>query len=262
MGWTGYGVDSGNAAWKTDEKAVDTFCIEFAPFLMCSASTHGGNRRPKRNHNVSAKRILNVEPFLDGSEEENSLSSPAPLSPPQNNKRIDSYFVPKDNSRHSISRALFKQTSLPLPQQPSEVVSASSSDIHTDLPTPPQSSDLPHSPPKQLTVAKSDSHLDGFLPASPSSIDMRSKDMHVLLMVRDQRIKELEHVVSLSPSHAGARAGELAAGSFSLATGLDRDRAGRSGFSARESPARAGDARACAEGPGALGASLRASLRA
>lgn len=228
---------------------------------MGSASIRGGNRRPRRNRNVVPAGELHVEPFLDGSEDENSLSSPAPLSPPQNNKRIDSYFVPKDNSRHSVSRALFKQTSLPLPQQPSEVVSGSSSDLHTDLPTPPQSSDLPHSPPKQPSVAKSESHLDSFLPSSPG-IDLRSKDMHGLLMVRDQRIKELEHVV-IRPSHQlGAGAGEFGTGGLSLAAGLDRDGAGGSGLSPCESPARAGDARAFSESPGVLGASLRASLSA
>lgn len=140
---------------------------------------------------------------MELSEDDNSLSSPTPLSPPQNNKRIDSYFTPKEgtrsDSRHFIARNLFgtKPSGLP-PQQQTDITSASLADIpQNDLTTPSHSLDTFQFPPGKPPIVQPNSMTEGMdLPSTTSqtSFDLRSKDMHSLLMIRDQRIKELEHV--------------------------------------------------------------------
>ena len=74
---------------------------------------------------------------LDISEEENSLSSQGPLSPPTNNKRIDSYFTPKEatrtDSKPGVSRNLFGSKS---------IIDNNSTQGMEVLPTPPQSNDV------------------------------------------------------------------------------------------------------------------------
>ena len=140
---------------------------------------------------------------MDLSEDDNSLSSPAPLSPPQNNKRIDSYFAPKEgtrsDSRHFVARNLFGgKSSGIIPPQQTDTSSLSLPDIpHNDLSTPSHSLDALQSPSGKPSIAPLDSMPEGTdVPSTTSqtSFDLRSKDMHSLLMIRDQRIKELEHV--------------------------------------------------------------------
>ena len=134
---------------------------------------------------------------IDISEEDNSLSSPPPASP-QNTKRIDSYFAPRESSRsHNVSRNLFPSHNLPpLPQKPGEVISGSSLDIQAhSLTTPPHSQDMVSaSPSKHGFAQQSASSNEG----SSSEVDQRSKDVYSLLMSRDKRIKELEHVCNLN----------------------------------------------------------------
>lgn len=121
------------------------------------------------------------------SEEDNSLSSPGPLSPPTNNKRIDSYFTPKDvvrtDSKSSLSRNLFG----------GKVITDTNSTQGTEvLQTPPQSTDSYPQSISLLPTTVSNTQLPGG--AQPSMLDQRSKDIHILLMSKDTRIKELEHV--------------------------------------------------------------------
>ena len=119
---------------------------------------------------------------LDVSEEDNSLSSPGPLSPPTNNKRIDSYFTPKEvirtDSKSSISRNLFGAKAL------HDTRSSQGLEI---LPSPAQSMEHGFS-------AEADSTPPIDLASQPTMLD-RSKDVHSLLLSKDTRIKELEHVV-------------------------------------------------------------------
>ena len=140
---------------------------------------------------------------MEFSVDDNSLSSPTPLSPPQNNKRIDSYFTPKEgtrsDSRHFVARNLFgaKSSGL-LPQQQTDASSLSLPDIpHNDLSTPSHSLDALQLPSGKPPIVPLDSATEGMdvpTTTSQTSFDLRSKDMHSLLMIRDQRIKDLEHV--------------------------------------------------------------------
>lgn len=144
---------------------------------------------------------MSLAPILDVSEEDNSLSSPGPLSPPSNNKRIDSYFAPKEvvrtDSKSSISRNLFGRSI-------ADTHSTQGADI---LQTPPQSVDnyppLPNHGSLLPTVVPTGPASAGGTPegltreelsSQPSMLDQRSKDVYNLLMSKDTRIKELEHV--------------------------------------------------------------------
>lgn len=75
--------------------------------------------------------------MLDISEDENSLSSQGPLSPPTNNKKIDSYFAPKEvprtDSKSAVSRNLFGGKS---------IIDTNSVQGVEVLQTPPQSIDV------------------------------------------------------------------------------------------------------------------------
>lgn len=155
----------------------------------------------KEYHRIFYDYVLSLAPVLDVSEEDNSLSSPGPLSPPSNNKRIDSYFAPKEvvrtDSKSSISRSLFGKSI-------ADTHSTQGVDV---LQTPPQSVDnyppLPNRVSLLPTVVptgptSSGGTLDGLtheeLSSQPSMLDQRSKDVYNLLMSKDTRIKELEHV--------------------------------------------------------------------
>ena len=127
---------------------------------------------------------------MEGSEEDNSLSSPAPLSPPQNNKRIGSYFTPKETSRQPISRNLF-ETKQVMSSQPLEAHSdhsvASSHSLDMAQFSVMKSPQVSLEGQESVQLAESHSQLSFF--------DSRSKDIHTLLITRDKRIKELEHVI-------------------------------------------------------------------
>lgn len=127
---------------------------------------------------------------MEGSEEDNSLSSPCPLSPPQNTKRIDAYFCPKEPPRHPASRVLF-DAKPPLPSQlpdPHSNLSALSSPSQDALSLASPAKTLPDPADNRESASLPETH-----PAVPS-VDSRAKDPYVLLIARDRRIKELEHV--------------------------------------------------------------------
>lgn len=136
-----------------------------------------------------------VAPQTEVIDDGDSASSTTPLSPPQNNKKIDNYFTPRD-ARGSISRSLFES------KQP-----ASSGDVHSIsspevLSTPTHSRDVLHSPQKpSVPVPDPIIEVTTSCDTRNGIADVRSNDIHMLLMSKDTRIKELEHVLSLLSPH-------------------------------------------------------------
>ena len=119
-------------------------------------------------------------------EDGDSISSSAPLSPPQNNKRIDNYFTPRD-PRNAVSHSLFESKPLSSPSD-----NRSNPEM---LSTPTHSRDVLHSPQKP-SAPPSDSVIESTTSSDSRAVlsDVRSNDIHMLLMSKDTRIKELEHV--------------------------------------------------------------------
>ena len=119
-------------------------------------------------------------------EDADSVSSAAPLSPPQNNKRIDNYFTPRD-PRNAVSHSLFESKPIASPND-----NRSNPEM---LSTPTHSRDVLHSPQKP-SAPSSDNIIEPTTSSDSRAVlaDVRSNDIHMLLMSKDTRIKELEHV--------------------------------------------------------------------
>ena len=164
---------------------------------------------------------------VEGSEEDNSLSSPCPLSPPRNTKRIDFYFGPKE---------ILRQPAPPLP------------DSHSNLSTLslPSQDGAPLASPAKTLPDPADNRDDPS-PAVPG-VDSRAKDPYTLLIARDRRIKELEHVSPFPRFDVGAERDETVIGGSAASGDVVQVAAGGAVESARELPrghrpaARAADA--------------------
>ena len=178
-------IECRNKTPKTNEKAVYSNSTSSESLLLLAVFFKKEIDASQRTtwYSLLPSFIVAVAP-PEVSEEENSLSSPGPLSPPTNNKRIDSYFTPKEvirsDSKTSVSRNLFGTKSF------SDTRSSQGVEV---LQTPPQSNETIFPPPNETP-----STLD--LTGQPTMLD-RTKDVHSLLMSKDTRIKELEHVLFL-----------------------------------------------------------------
>ena len=117
-----------------------------------------------------------VAPQTEVIDDGDSASSATPLSPPQNNKKIDNYFTPRD-ARGSISRSLFESKQ-----------AASSGDVHSIsspevLSTPTHSRDVLHSPQKpSVPVPDPIIEVTTSCDTRNGIADVRSNDIHMLLM--------------------------------------------------------------------------------